>query len=73
MSLDETWLQLMCCAYSDILSLYFGQADGLRFGWREGRGSIRATSTAHPAGPAGMPKGGDTALHPAIPGPERGL
>ena len=35
--------------------------------------AVRATSTAHLAGPAGMPKGGDTALHPAIPGPERGL
>ena len=38
-----------------------------------GRTIVRATSTAHPAGPAGMPKGGDTALHLEIPGPERGL
>jgi len=29
--MDGTWLQLMCCAYSDILSLYFGWRDGLRF------------------------------------------
>ena len=35
--------------------------------------SVRATSTAHPAVPAGMSKGGNTSLHPAIPGPERGL
>jgi len=34
---------------------------------------VRATSTAHLAGPAGMPKGGDTSLHLEIPGPERGL
>ena len=28
---DGTWLQRMCCAYSDILSLYFGGRDELRF------------------------------------------
>ena len=31
---DGTWLQLMCCAYSDILSLYFGGRDELSFGGR---------------------------------------
>ena len=30
---DGTWLQLLCCAYSDVLSLYFGQTD--RRGWRD--------------------------------------
>ena len=28
---DGTWLQHMCCTYSDILSLYFGGRDELRF------------------------------------------
>ena len=27
----------MCCAYCDVLSLYFGKMDGLRFG----RGRVR--------------------------------
>ena len=31
--MDGTWLQLMCCTYSDVLSLYFGRVDGLRYGW----------------------------------------
>jgi len=31
--MDRTWIQLMCCAYSDILSLYFRWRDRLRFGW----------------------------------------
>ena len=30
--MDGTWLQRMCCAYSDVLSLYFGRRDELRFG-----------------------------------------
>ena len=29
---DGTWLQHMCCTYSDVLSLYFGRRDELRFG-----------------------------------------
>ena len=29
--MDGTWLQCMCCAYSDVLSLYFGGRDELRF------------------------------------------
>ena len=29
--MDGTWLQHMCCTYSDILSLYFGQRDRWRF------------------------------------------
>ena len=39
---DGTWLQLICCAYSDVLSLYFGWVDGLRFRWdleRESNGN----------------------------------
>ena len=28
---DGTWLQLMCCTYSDVLSLYFRGRDKLRF------------------------------------------
>ena len=28
---DRTWLQCMCCTYSDILSLYFRWRDRLRF------------------------------------------
>ena len=31
---DGTWLQCMCCTYSDILSLYFRGRDELRFGGR---------------------------------------
>ena len=31
MCTDGTGLQLLCCAYSDVLSLYFGRADGLGF------------------------------------------
>jgi len=30
--MDRTWLQRICCAYSDILSLYFRGRDELRFG-----------------------------------------
>ena len=33
---DGTWLQLMCCIYSDILYLYFGQMDGR--GWKDTMG-----------------------------------
>jgi len=44
--MDGTWLQLMCCAYSDILSLYFGQMDGLKFrGDKEREGGIRLCRT----------------------------
>ena len=32
---DRTWLQCMCCTYSDVLSLYFGGRDKLRFGESE--------------------------------------
>ena len=31
--MDGTWLQLICCAYSDIWSPYFGQTE--RRGWRD--------------------------------------
>ena len=34
--MDRTWLQHMCCTYSDVLSLYFGGRDKL--GFREGEG-----------------------------------
>ena len=37
---DGTWLQLMCCAYSDVLSLYFGGRDELGFGEGEGEQGI---------------------------------
>ena len=40
---------------------------------KERRDTVRETSTDHLAGPAGMPKGGDTALHLEIHGTERGL
>ena len=36
--MDRTWLQLMCYAYSDVLSLDFGQRDGLRFRRTRGLG-----------------------------------
>ena len=39
MHTDRTWLQLVCCAYSDILSLYFEGRDELRF--RGGEGETR--------------------------------
>jgi len=35
---DGTWLQLMCCTYADVLSLYFGQTDGPRFRQKRGEG-----------------------------------
>ena len=39
MYMDGTGLQLMCCAYSDILSLYFRWVDGLWFGWEGEQGA----------------------------------
>ena len=37
---DGTWLQLMCCTYSDIPSLYFRGRDELRFGREKGERGI---------------------------------
>ena len=36
--MDETWLQLMCCAYPDVLSLYFGWTGGWEFRRTRGLG-----------------------------------